>query len=200
VDELLASVGRGDTTVTQIAKLFNEQVLSKTQPVLPTVAVPSKSGSTKKDIYVQGVGGLLTQTAGCCQPVPYDPIVGYITQGRGVTVHRRDCPNVLRWQDEGNQRLIEVQWSQSQSEQNTTLVYPVDIEVNAFDRHGLLRDICSILANEKVNIVANNSSTDKDDNSVNMMFTLEVNNLGQLSRTLLKIDNLSNVMKVWRKT
>ena len=199
VDELLTSVGRGDTTVNQIANIFNEQVLSQIQPVFPTVAVPPKSGS-EKGIHVQGVGGLLTQTAACCQPVPYDPIVGYITQGRGVMVHRHDCYNVLRWQDEGNQRLIEVEWSQSQPAQNTTLVYPVDIEVNAFDRSGLLRDICSILANEKVNIVANNSSTDKHDNSVNMMFTLEVNNLEQLSSTLRKIDNLANVMKVWRKT
>jgi GTP pyrophosphokinase len=199
VDELLASVGRGDTTVNQITKLFNEQVLSKTQPVLPTL--PSESGSgAQKNIYVQGVGGLLTQTAGCCQPVPYDPIVGYITQGRGVMVHRCDCPNVLRWQDEGNQRLIEVQWSQSQTAPDPSLVYPVDIAVNAFDRPGLLRDICSILTNEKVNIVANNSSTDKRDNSVNMAFTLEVNNMAQLSSTLRKIDNLSNVMKVWRKT
>jgi len=195
VDELLVSVGKGDTTMSQVANVFTEQVLNKKPPVIPIIAPPSH---TQGSIHVEGVGGLLTQMARCCQPVPYDPIVGYITKGRGVMVHRRDCPNALRWQDEGNKRLIEVDWSQPDGQQ--ILVYPVDIQISCFDRPGLLRDICVIATHEKINIIATNTSTNKSDNSVKMMLTLEVKHLDQLSRALAKIDNLANVMKVWRNT
>jgi len=194
VDELLASLGRGDITTTQITATFNEQVFHTDNQIIPVIMESSRS---KGGIYIKGVGGLLTQTARCCRPVPYDPIVGYITTGRGVVVHRRDCSNALRWQDEGNQRLIEVEWSEPLEEQN--LVYPVDIEISAYDRIGLLRDICNIATSEKVNIITAHTYTNKMDNNVKMMFTLEVCNVEQLSRLLAKIDNLTNVMKVWRK-
>jgi GTP pyrophosphokinase len=198
VDDLLASIGKGDTTMAQIVSHFNEQVLPKKQEVLPIVAIPNRpDNGDNGGIHIEGIGGLLSQMARCCHPVPYDPIIGYITKGRGVVVHRRDCPNVLRWQDEGNKRLIEVQWSHSEKQQ--TLIYPVDIEISAYDRPGLLRDICSITTLEKINIIASQTSTDKSDNRVKMVLTLEVNTLDQLSRALSKMDNLSNVMKVWRK-
>ncbi|MDM8559162.1 bifunctional (p)ppGpp synthetase/guanosine-3',5'-bis(diphosphate) 3'-pyrophosphohydrolase [Candidatus Parabeggiatoa sp. HSG14] len=194
VDDLLASVGRGDTTMLQIARAFKEQVLPKKQQSLPVVAKPS---DTRDDIHIKGVGGLLAQTAGCCNPVPHNPIIGYITKGRGVVIHRCDCPNALHWQDEGNERLIEAEWSQPSIQQ--TLIYPLSIHVIAIDRPGLLRDICTIMTQEKINILATNTKTSADSN-VKMMFTLEVNNLDQLSRALAKIDNLANVMKVWRKS
>ena len=194
VDELLAALGRGDMTTTQMTVTFNEQVFHTDSQVIPVIVESSRS---KGGIYIKGVGGLLTQTARCCRPVPYDPIVGYITTGRGVVVHRRDCSNALRWQDEGNQRLIEVEWSEPLEERN--LVYPVDIEISAYDRIGLLRDICNIATSEKVNIITTHTYTNKIDNNVKMMFTLEVFNVEQLSRLLAKIDNLTNVMKVWRK-
>ncbi len=107
VEEFLSSVGRGDTTTNQIANYFKRNVVQKKQKVLPIIADKSrKTGS----IHIKGVSGLLTQTAGCCQPVFQDLIVGYISKDRGVIVHRRDCSNVLRWQNEGNERLIEVGW------------------------------------------------------------------------------------------
>ncbi|MCK5523705.1 MAG: bifunctional (p)ppGpp synthetase/guanosine-3',5'-bis(diphosphate) 3'-pyrophosphohydrolase [Thiomargarita sp.] len=192
VDELLASIGRGDTTVIQIAETFKEQVFPKKKS-LPIVA---KSDYTC-GIQIQGVGGLLTQTAQCCSPVAYDSIVGYIAKGRGVIIHRRDCPNALRWQDENNERLIEVEWSHPDGERTSN--YPVDIHIDAFDRVGLLRDICTIVTDENLNILATNTSTSQPDNRVQMMFSLEANNLDQLSRALGKIDNLANVMNVWRK-
>ncbi len=194
VNELLASIGRSDTPTTQITDTFNEQVFHTENQIIPII---TESNRSKGGVYIKGVGGLLTQAARCCRPVPYDPIVGYITKGRGVVVHRRDCPNALRWQDEGNKRLIEVEWSEPVEENN--LVYPVDIEVSAYDRAGLLRDACAITTNEKVNIIAAHTYTNKIDNSVKMTFTLEVCNVEQLSRVLAKIDNLANVMKVWRK-
>jgi GTP pyrophosphokinase len=196
VEEFLASVGRGETTTTQIANTFSEQVLSKKRKIVATVV---KAQRSKEGFYVKGVGGLLTQKARCCQPEPADPIIGYVTKGRGVIIHHRDCPNALRWQDEGNKRLIEVEWSEP-VEKETLIVYPVDVEVNAYDRMGLLRDICNIATEEKINIVATNTNTNKADNSVKMAFKMEINNPGQLNRALSKIDNLPNVMKVWRKS
>jgi GTP pyrophosphokinase len=195
VDELLAALGRRDITTTQITVTFNEQVFHTNSQIIPVIVESSRS---KGGIYIKGVGGLLTQAARCCRPVPYDAIIGYITTGRGVVVHRRDCANALRWQDEGNKRLIEVEWSEPLEEDN--LVYPVDVEINAYDRIGLLRDICAIASSEKVNIVTAHTYTNKMDNSVRMIFTFEVCNVEQLSRLLAKIDNLTNVMKVWRKS
>lgn len=196
VEELLASVGRGDTTTAQIANTFKEQVLPN-KP-LPISIIADNRDTPANGIQIKGVGGLLTQTARCCRPVPYDPIVGYISKGRGVMIHRRDCTNALHWQDEGNERLIEVEWSEPKGQQIS--VYSVDIQINGFDRPGLLRDVCTIVTQEKINILATNTNTNQIDNSVNMMFTLEVSNLDQLSRSFSKIDNLANVMKVWRKS
>ncbi len=192
VDELLASIGRGDTTTAQITGAFKEQVLpKKTKPIVP------KREHTN-DIQIQGVGGLLTQMARCCNPIPFNSIVGYITKGRGVMIHRRDCSNALLWQDEGNERLIEVEWNQPDKPE-TANYHPIEIQIDAFDRVGLLRDICMIMTNEKINILNANTSTNKQEHTVQMVFTLEVNNLEPLSRTLGKIDNLANVMKVGRK-
>jgi len=188
-DELLASVGCGDTNLAQIANIFKEQVLPKKKKVFPT--------NPQDSIDIKGVGGLLIQRARCCQPVPYDPIVGYVSKGRGVMVHRRDCPNALHWQEEDNQRLIEVEWKPGNAKQ--VVVYPVEIMISAFERTGLLRDISSIVANEKINILDSKTSTNRSDNSVDMRFTFEVSNLEQLNRALGKIDALANVMRVWRK-
>jgi len=192
VEDLFISLGRGDTALSQIANTFHDQVFSVPKLPISTRPLPHAQGG----IYIKGVGNLLTQMAGCCKPTLSNSIVGYISKGRGVVVHRRDCANALRWQDEGNERLIEVEWSKVTQE---PILYPVDIQVQAYDRTGLLQDICSIVAGEKINIIATNTLTNKSDNSANLTFTLEVNNLDQLSRALAKIDHLPNVMKVWRK-
>ena len=194
VDELLGSIGSGDTTTAQITSAFQEQVLPKKSKTKPIVPKPDHTN----DIQIQGVGGLLIQIARCCNPIPFNPIVGYITKGRGAMIHRRDCSNALLWQDEGSERLIEVEWNQPDKPQ-TANYHPIDIQIDAFDRVGLLRDICMIVANENLNILNMNTSTNKQEHTVKMMFTLEVNNLEPLSRTLGKIDNLANVLKVWRK-
>jgi GTP pyrophosphokinase len=193
LDEFLVSVGKGDTTASQIAGALQNQLTPK-----KTSNIPKNTNRTPGEVYIKGVGGLFIQTAGCCKPVPNDSIVGYISKGRGVVVHRRDCPNALRWQDEGNQRLIEVEWDYPEEQQ--TAVYSVDIEISAFDRPGLLRDIYTITADKKLNILATHTRTNKADNTVQMMLTLEVSNMAQLSQVLSEIDNLTNVMKVWRKT
>jgi GTP pyrophosphokinase len=144
------------------------------------------------------VGNLLTTFARCCKPVPRDPIIGYITRGRGVTVHRLDCPNILRVGGTAEGRLIEVEWGDGCAETDRTATYPVDIRVDAYDRPGLLRDITAILANEKINLMAVNVSTDKKEHTAHMRLTLEITDIHQLSRVLQRIYQVRNVMEACR--
>lgn len=194
VNELLTGLGRGDITIAHITHVINEDFFPKKQAAIPIVSEPDFN---TEGVKIKGISGLLTQTARCCKPVPYDSIVGYITKGRGVVIHRRDCPNAVRWQDEDNERLIEVDWGDPNGQDLS--VYPVDIHVDAYDRTGLLRDVSTIAANEKINIISAHTTTDKSDNKVVMNLTIEVTNLNQLSRALARIDGLPNVLGVSRK-
>lgn len=139
---------------------------------------------------------MLTNLAQCCRPVPGDTeILGYITRGRGVTIHRGDCPNVLRLREKAPERLIKVDWG---TEEGTT--YPVDIQVEAFDRPGLLHDITSVVANEKINLATVNVVTKKQESKANIFATLDIANIDQLSRVLAIIEQLPNVIEVRRRT
>ena len=132
--------------------------------------------------------------ARCCKPVPFEPIVGFITQGRGVTIHRQDCPNLLNLAAREQERMIEVSWGREQK-----AVYPVDIMIQAYDRTGLLRDITSILLQEKINVLATNTRTDPETAIAHMLFTLEIGSVEQLSRILDKICRLPNVTDAHRQ-
>ncbi|MEW6331117.1 MAG: ACT domain-containing protein, partial [Pseudomonadota bacterium] len=140
-----------------------------------------------------GIGNLLTRMAKCCNPLPGDPIVGFITRGQGVTIHRRDCANALRHHNEHNERLIEVSWGAQ-----TGAAYPVEVEVTAYDRPGLLRDITSLLANEKINVLGVNTLTDRQQ-AAHMTFTLEIPDIETLSRILALLDQIPNVVGVRRR-
>ncbi len=194
-DDLLVSLGRGDVGPTQIANAVQEQVLPAAErrapeapPVKPRSVQPGRGGVT-----IEGVGNLLTQLAGCCKPAPPDPITGYITRGRGVTIHRADCPNVLRLGVADSTRLIDVNWSGTRGG-----TYPVDIEMLAYDRQGLLRDVTLLLANEKVNVLGINTWTDDDSRVAHMKFTVEVPDVGKLSVLLSRLGQLHNVFEVRR--
>jgi GTP pyrophosphokinase len=145
-------------------------------------------------VRIQGVGNLMTQLARCCKPVPHDQIVGYITRGRGVSIHRRDCPNALRLGASERNRMIDVSWSDESGQ-----TYPVDVSVSAYDRQGLLRDVSTIVANEKVNVVAMTTVTDKHRQMATMSLTAEVKDLGQLSRLIDRLSQLPNVIDVHRQ-
>ena len=196
-NDLYAAVGCGDITSTQIAGGLNEQFLpdkERRSQIQPRHKHENLSGSGS-EISIMGVGELATNFARCCKPVPYDRIVGYITRGRGITIHRKDCRNISRLEAKENERLIDVEWSEG-----TTQAYPVDIHVKAFDRQGLLRDITEILSNDKLNVMAVNTLSDRKTHIANMTITIEVFDVEQLSRALARIDQLPNVMEVWRKT
>ncbi|MEK7353799.1 MAG: ACT domain-containing protein, partial [Chloroflexota bacterium] len=132
---------------------------------------------------------MLTQLARCCNPVPGDKIIGYITRNRGVSVHRQDCHNVIN--EDEKDRLIPVEWGESNS------LYPVQIQIQAHDRVGLMRDISTLVAEEKINIVAV-SLTNNSDGSVSISVSLEASNLAQLSRLLVKVEGIRGVISAAR--
>jgi GTP pyrophosphokinase len=193
VNDMLAALGRGDTNTAQLAGAANELTgPASREPRLPRRGrVPQESGGG--GIRIQGVGNLLTHMARCCKPVPSDAIVGYITRGRGVTIHRRDCSNILRFGTEDRERLIEVDWGARRGD-----TYPVEIQILAYDRAGLLRDVTAVLANEKINVAQVNTYTNKSDHSAHMKLTVEISDIDELSRVLSRIGQLANVLEVHR--
>jgi len=194
-DELFATIGHGALTTSQVVSKVQD-LLPQTPPTgesLPAIRKSRLAEPGNNDVWIRGVGQLLTQTAHCCQPAPFEPIAGYITQGRGVTIHRQDCANLLALANRHSERVIEVGWGE------TPATYPVDIMVIAHDRSGLLRDIASVLANEQVNVLSANTQTDPETSIARMELTLEITDVLQLSRLLDKIGQLRNVMEVYRK-
>ncbi len=182
-DDFLATIGYGGITTHQIAlKLSAQQEQPKVAEFIPLKPPVSA-------IRVLGVGDLLTQLAQCCHPVPGDRISGYVTRGRGVTIHRQDCYNIIH--EDEKERLISVEWGQTDS------LYPVSIKVEAWDRVGLVRDITSIVAGEKVNI-ALVTFTSNDDHTSTTFLTLDTNGLPQLLRLMGKIDGVRGVISVTR--
>ncbi len=183
LDDFYAAIGFGGITTHQVAlKLAAQQQ----QPRIAKVTPPKQPPSAVK---VRGVGDLLTHLAECCHPVPGDPIAGYVTRSRGVTVHRQDCHNVVH--EDEKDRLIPVEWGETDS------LYPVKIQVEAWDRVGLMRDITTLVAEEKINIAAV-SLTSSDDQTISAFLTLETANLAQLSRLLAKIEGIRGVLSAAR--
>ncbi len=193
VEELLAAVGRGETRTAAIVGALRDVIEPKAPEDSLAPAHPARAKETSTAVEIQGVGNLLTRMAKCCKPLPGDGIIGFITSGRGVTVHRRDCPNALRYGDSDNDRLVEVNWGQQRG--NT---YPVEVEVMVYDRQGLLRDIAAILANEKINILAINTLSDRKVSTGRIRLTVEIPDVATLSRVLAGIDRLPNVTAVRR--
>jgi GTP pyrophosphokinase len=194
VEDLCAAVGRGEVGPTQVAGALQQEVL----PAVPLAARrprESAAASGTGDVTVEGVGNLLTHLARCCKPVPPDPIAGYITHGRGVTIHRQDCPSLLRLLASDRARLIEVGWNRGRDR-----TYPVDVRIEAYDRQGLLRDITLVLSSEKVNVIGVSTYTDRETSIAHMRLTLEVPDAAKLARVLSRLTQVQNVVDVRRQT
>ncbi len=196
--ELFAAIGRNLISTAQVdAAVYALETPHPEQALLPVRRTKrssvGSSGSTE-GISVRGVGSLLTQISRCCKPVPYDPIVGYITRGKGVSVHRRDCANILNLSEGDQLRMIEVEWGDER-----TQAYPVDLQVIAYDRPALLRDISQIMADQNLNVTAVNTQSDADEQTACMNLTVELSDVEQLSRTMDKLRQLSNVLQVERR-
>lgn len=195
-EDMYAALGAGDLRLSQIINAAQKQVLREEEEQLD-LALPAQSAGDSgqpEGIRIRGVGNLLTTMASCCKPVLGDPIAGYITQGRGVSVHREDCINMIQLQEREPERVIEVDWGETGQ---TT--YPVDIYIEAFDRSGLLRDVMLLMAEEDLNIIAANTLSDKRDNIARLTLTTEISSLDLLGRIMDKINQVPNVMEVHRQ-
>jgi GTP pyrophosphokinase len=195
VDDFLAAVGYGDISAPNIATKVLEadrkaQREAAADALAPNTEAPTRPVNASDGIDIMGDSGMLITLGRCCNPVRGDPIVGYITRGKGVTVHRADCPNVINSSE--TERFINVTWGSS-----VERAYPVPIIITAYDREGLLRDIGAITANENINIAELRVQTR---NSIASIFlTMELENLEQLSRVLAKIEMLPNVIEARRR-
>jgi GTP pyrophosphokinase len=187
VDDFLAAVGQGDIGSGQVSQKLGDSI-----PPLPKPKTSSKKTTVQGDVSIHGVGNLLTRVASCCAPVPPEAIIGFITQGRGVTIHRDDCPNAAHLSEQDSGRMIQVCW-----EENETQYYPVNIQVTAYDRSGLLRDITSLLASEKINLQGANTHNDEEDYAI-MHLSLEIQHINQLSRVLDKLLQIPNIINAVR--
>jgi GTP pyrophosphokinase len=187
LDDFYAAVGYGAVSAQTVVMRLG--VVDDVQDTLPTVAPPQKLERTG-GIRVKGVGDLLVRFAKCCHPIPGDPIVGFITRGKGVTVHLQTCPTVVNEREVS--RLIEVEWESAPTES-----YPIAIRVEAYDRTGLLSDITQVVAENKVNIVAAHVGVTPDHTAV-VTATIQVHSVSQLARVMGRIETLKDVISVQR--
>jgi guanosine-3',5'-bis(diphosphate) 3'-pyrophosphohydrolase len=195
VGDLLAAVGYGDVNVHQISTRILEVEGEKEEGLGEKPRGVVETGEAK-GVTVTGVGDLLTNIGGCCNPLPGDKIIGYVTRGRGVTVHRLDCGNVLRVLRDGDkERLIEVDWGEEQG-----AAYPVVVRITAYDRKGLLKDVAGVIDAEDVNMTSATINSTKKDQTAIIVATLEITGMAQLSRVLAKIESLTNVLEAVRQT
>ena len=192
VDDLYAAVGSGDISSAQVLNVAQGLVESLQEPKL-RLAKPGGS-SYRGQVRVQGVGNLLSYMAGCCKPLPGDGITGFITKGRGVSVHRSDCGRLMKLQESSQDRIVEVAWGEDAPRDN----FEVDVAIEAYDRQGLLRDVTELLANARINVLALNTQTNQKRHTATMRLRVEVPNLGALSKLLERLNRLNNVVSAVR--
>ena len=185
-EDLYVALGCGDLAIGRIVNLIQEDEEEKEE--LFTPKVPEVERKDSESVNVLGLKGILTNIAKCCNPAPGDDIIGYITRGRGATIHRRDCPNVLRMRDQ--ERIVKVTWGEPKR------TFPVMVQVKAYDRQGLMGDISTVLANEGINMRDINVKITNNLATINLM--LDIGDISQLSRLLTLTESLPNVMEAFR--
>jgi len=194
VEDLHAMVGSGDVTAVQVANAV-ERLHEREQRERTGIAVQrvSTRETDDDDVRVEGVGSLMHQLARCCQPVPGDAIAGYITRGRGVSVHRQDCRQFLELQQRHPERVLDVRWSTRAQGR-----YPARVRIEAWDRRELIRDIGTMLASEKVNVSAMNARHADSSDHVEIELTVQVEDFDQLATLLSRLQGIPNVTSARR--
>ena len=194
VDDLYIQVALGDTGPNQISRALLEAERAASQPAVPALPRPTarRDSVRSADFTVQGVGNLLVQLARCCQPVAGEPIVGYLTRARGVTVHRTDCAALARLAATSPQRILPVEWGQAGGG------YEVDVVVDAVDRRWLLKDITNLIAQEDAYVLDIHSDNVRNSGRAHLRLRLKVSDYGQLSTLLGKLDALPGVSEARR--
>jgi GTP pyrophosphokinase len=192
-EALHEALGLGELSAAQVTGAIQRLLHARDARPVETVR-PRTPAAREPDIEIQGIGELLSTYAGCCKPVPPEPITGYITVGRGVSIHSQSCANLARLRAKSPARVLEVAWGAQAGGE-----FPVDIEVEAFDRRGLVRDVSAALTDEKISIRAMNTKTDERDHIARMQIGIQINGLPQLSRVLARMAQLPNVLGARRK-
>jgi GTP pyrophosphokinase len=194
-DDLFKVVGKDEFSLRNIEILLHPPESVTAQDALPQLKKPRlPSHSAKGGVLVVGVDSLMTQLANCCKPAPPDLISGFVTRGKGVSVHRSDCSNLRNMVMRSGDRLIEVGWGTAERD---AAVYPVDVAVQAVDRQGLLRDISEVFTKEKMNVIGVQTQTVKG--TAWMTFTVEVTEVGRLPKVLTTVGELSGVRSARRR-
>ncbi len=193
MEELLVGIGGGEIKVTQVVHYIQSQYAKVEPEIDPRLISKPMHTPAKSHVVVQGVGNLMTHMAGCCQPLPGDAIIGYITVGRGIAVHRDDCDQFKNLQEHHPERVVEATWGDQYASG-----YEASIRIVANDRNGLLRDITSILANEKANVLRMSSNSDVAKQTAIINMTLELYNLDSLNKLLTKVSLIDDVIEAKR--
>ena len=189
LDELLVALALGEISGGQVARALHE---SHAPP--PSAPPPPRAPKRGKDaIVIEGVGNLLTSLARCCQPLPGDAIVGYITRGKGVSIHRADCPSFARLRARDPARAIEVEWGGARGQ-----AYEVDVLVRGYDRKWLHKDVTNVIAAANVHLLAANARVDDSSGLATMNFALRVSDFEQLSTLLARLSAVPNVIEARR--
>ena len=196
-DALYVAAGRGEIGPRAVQMALREADAPNEAPAEPEIVVGrSRSGDNSDKILIVGVGKLMTSLSRCCKPAPPDAIEGFVTRGRGVSIHRVDCHDFQLLAQRHPERVIEAEWG-DQAYNNKQAVFPVDIAVQAADRQGLLRDISEVLSREKLNVTAVNTLTKKG--TAFMRFTMEVGSVTQMQKAIALIRDVSGVIDAQRK-
>lgn len=192
IDDLHIQVALGDTGPSQVSRALLEAERAQQQPPPPPRPTARRTGLGKSKFTVQGVGNLLVQLARCCQPVAGEPIIGYLTQTRGVTVHRADCQALARLAAANPQRVLPVEWGEAGGG------YEVSVVVRAIDSRYLLKDVTNLIAQEDAHVLEINSDNVRDSGQAQLRLRLKVSDYGQLATLLGKLDGLPGVHEVRR--
>ena len=194
LNDLLAALGGGDIRLNQLVNYLQQKLRPEPeQETLPLQKLQQPRGEKRSEVAVEGVGNLLSHMAKCCQPIPGDPIHGFITQGRGVSIHKQDCEQLRELMNRQPERGVDVNWGG-----DSASGYSLSIRIKANDRRGLLRDTTNLLANEKTNVLGMNTLTDEATQTATLDLKIEVAGIEVLNRLLAKIGQLEGVFEVRR--
>jgi GTP pyrophosphokinase len=198
-DDLYVAIGNGDQTTGQVFNALARERAATAAPQAEDLVTrtparqKSESAARSDDIVIEGVGNLMTAMARCCHPVAGDPVVGYITRGRGVTIHREDCRQVVHWRAENSPRLLQVHWGEKPAAS-----YSVQLLIRAFDRRDLIRDISTVLSTSDAQVTDISSKLDEAVDEVTIRLKLRVRDYEQLSELLSRLSSVNNVIEARR--
>jgi GTP pyrophosphokinase len=199
VEDLYVAIGNGDLTTGQIFNALARKRAAESEPQAEDLVSRASARqrttppAARDDVIIEGVGNLMTTMAKCCHPVPGDPVVGYVTQGRGVTIHREDCGQVVHWRAENSPRLLQVNWGEQPSTS-----YTVQLMVRAFDRRDLIRDISTVLSTSETQVTDISSRLDENLDEVTIHLKVRVRDYEQLSELLSRLGSVTNVIETRR--